>query len=318
MTQSNSFLIEEIVTGLAGACLAVGLFIWLFCWDRRRRHRRGDRTPMTIKLLRPAGYGLMIRKDELLESAVNYFAGLFIAGGLLGVFATLVVRLMWSYFLYGFSLDVPVSHPRVQAIIAVLLFFSGSAFAVLYLGTRCWQLVKEAGKCRLGLRGEQAVCEALLDSRVLKAGYRSFHDVPGDGDWNLDHVVVGAAGLFVLETKARTKRPGRDGQPKHQVGFNGSTLSFPTWEDHETARQVERNAKWLRTWVEGFGPKEVSIHPVIVIPGWYVTADGNHPVKAMNSVYLPKFIEGCQRRYSDVELRPLIRRLDERCRTLEF
>ena len=52
-----------------------------------------------------------------------------------------------------------------------------------------------------GERGELRVAEALDDLRV--AGYRVFHDLVRDG-FNIDHVVVGPAGVFAIETKFRS------------------------------------------------------------------------------------------------------------------
>jgi len=49
-----------------------------------------------------------------------------------------------------------------------------------------------------GERGELKVAEALEELRV--AGYRVFHDIRRDG-FNIDHVVVGPAGVFAIETK---------------------------------------------------------------------------------------------------------------------
>ena len=95
-------------------------------------------------------------------------------------------------------------------------------------------------------------------------------------------------------------------------------MQFPNWDDHETVRQVGRNAEWVRKFLTDVAPSELLIQPVVVVPGWYVSAKGNFAVKAMNSTYLPRYLAGLQPRYSKAELRPLIRRLDERCRTLEF
>lgn len=111
---------------------------------------------------------------------------------------------------------------------------------------------------------------------------------------------------------------GPDGESKHVVRFNGKQLCFSDRDDPKAVPQVLRNSEWIRKFLEGFGPKDLAIHPVIVIPGWYVTSEGNYPVKAMNNTYLPGFLAGQKRRYSDEELAPLLRRLDERCRTLEF
>jgi hypothetical protein len=66
------------------------------------------------------------------------------------------------------------------------------------------------GYCRLlpsfrnlnrGERGELRVAEILDDLRGI--GYRAFHDLVGNG-FNIDHVLVGPAGVFAIETKFRS------------------------------------------------------------------------------------------------------------------
>jgi hypothetical protein len=57
---------------------------------------------------------------------------------------------------------------------------------------------------------------------------------------------------------------------------------------------------------------------VIVVPGWYVKSRGNYPVKAMNATYLVGYLKGEKRVFSPEQLETTIRRLDERCRVVEF
>jgi hypothetical protein len=51
-----------------------------------------------------------------------------------------------------------------------------------------------------GERGERKVAEVLDDLRT--SGYHAIHDIPAKG-YNIDHVLVGPAGVFAIETKFR-------------------------------------------------------------------------------------------------------------------
>ncbi len=52
---------------------------------------------------------------------------------------------------------------------------------------------------------------------------------------------------------------------------------------------------------------------------WYVKARGNYLVKVMNAKYLMEnYLLHAERRFSPEQLKPIIRRFDERCRDLEF
>src|SRR6266850_2171445 len=101
-------------------------------------------------------------------------------------------------------------------------------------------------KLAIRIKGEQAVAEKLADRGLSAAGYSAFHDVPGSGDWNIDHVVVGPGGVFVLETKARPRRKAKREQEDNVVLFDGSVLQFPWCYDRDAVPQVVRNAKWVR------------------------------------------------------------------------
>src|SRR5664279_4995676 len=82
------------------------------------------------------------------------------------------------------------------------------------------------------------------------------------------------------------------------------------------------DACWVREFLAGFGPKDLVVQPVIVVPGWYVESKGNYPVKAMNAKYLvgylKGYLKGAKRVLSPEELETTMRRLDERCRVVEF
>ena len=45
---------------------------------------------------------------------------------------------------------------------------------------------------------------------------------------------------------------------------------------------------------------------------------GNYPVKVMNATYLVGYLTGARRVFSPEQLETTIRRLDERCRVVEF
>jgi len=142
--------------------------------------------------------------------------------------------------------------------------------------------------------------------------------VIGDGNWNIDHVVVGPGGIFVLETKARSRRKATWAQDEQDVFFDGRVLTFPWCYDDEASAQVARNSRWMGDFLKGYGPKDLTIQPVIVVPGWYVKSKGNYPVRAMNAIYLVEYLKGAKRMFTADQLGPIKRRLDEECRVLEF
>jgi len=299
-----------------GAVLS-GFSLWLVLWlNRRRRKLLDDRPPERSKLLRPPGYSLQQKLEALNDRSDTLLAlligcgtvlGLFV-GGLAGVIAagtSVPIRELFS---------VRMSGP----LLGLVLFGVGSLLLGAWTLLRLSQLNRELRACRLGLRGEQAVAETLNHRSVLEAGYTSFHDVPGDGNWNIDHVVVGPAGIFVLETKTRSKRKSLNGQEEHKVLFDGRKLQFPWCFDDQAAQQVVRNAEWIKELLRNFGPSDIPIQPIVVVPGWYVETKGKFPILAMNAKYLSLYLTRQSGPFSQGQLMPLIRRIEERCRNLEF
>ncbi len=65
------------------------------------------------------------------------------------------------------------------------------------------RLIPKARNLVRGERGELKVAEALEELR--SHGYRVFHDIVRDG-FNIDHVAVGPAGVFAIETKCWSGR----------------------------------------------------------------------------------------------------------------
>src|SRR5690606_7720861 len=145
-----------------------------------------------------------------------------------------------------------------------------------------WRVGQKIRTTRLGLLGEQSVAEQLQS--LWTDGYRIFHDVPGDGEWNVDHVVVGPAGVFAIETKARTKRPGNRGERDYEAVFDGTAIYFPNkFRDTKAIEQADRNARWLAGMLSKATGEKVSVRPLVALPGWLVTLKTNSEVKVLNA-----------------------------------
>ena len=90
---------------------------------------------------------------------------------------------------------------------------------------------------RLGHEGELAVGQEL--NKLMSVDYRVYYDLLGDG-FNVNHVLIGQTGAFVVETKARRKLVTGDGRADVKVDYTGQVLRFPSWTDRETLDQTQR------------------------------------------------------------------------------
>lgn len=272
--------------------------------DRRRR-KQTETPPQDEKLLRPAGHSLAIRLDDTIEkilsdilvaSALSAFAGASAYSGI--TFLSL--------------------HAPVWLIVISFSLLAVFASTGILIALRAYKRIQESQNIRLGLRGEQAVAEALHE--LGDAGFRAFHDFPGGDDWNIDHITVGRRGVFLIETKARRRRGGNDGQQAHEVIYDGQFLRFPNWKESAPIEQAKNGAKWLSNFLEKKTGEPVRVEPLLVLPGWYVeySEKRNFPVKAMNACYLVKFLRGQSECIADAQVRRIVAALDEKCRDVEF
>jgi len=104
-------------------------------------------------------------------------------------------------------------------------------------------------------------------------GYRILHDVPGEG-FNVDHVVIGAGGVFCVETKYRSKPA--EGWAK--MVFDGERLTRADGGyDEEAVKQAKRNGDFVRGLLEKRMGRRVYVFPVVMLPGWWIEDEGPRP-----------------------------------------
>lgn len=149
---------------------------------------------------------------------------------------------------------------------------------------RVWPKIKTL---RQAEEGEKAVGQFLDGLR--ESGYQVFHDLVGD-DFNVDHVIIGPAGVMTIETKTWSK-PAR-GKP--EISFDGEVLlAAGHTPDRNPVIQAKAQASWLqRLLLESTG-KSFPVRPVVLFPGWFVEASraSRKDLWVMEPKALPKFIE---------------------------
>jgi Nuclease-related domain len=275
----------------------VGFGIW-------RIKRRKERTPMQFKLLRSPGESLRKRLKSADENDWLFFVLTALAplGGASGFVAVGARILPKPYHLH-------------------LLIAAGVVFiALTIISARL--LLRRLHRYRsdwLGYMGERAVGEALVD--LYARSFRIYHDVPAQGGkkpFNLDHVVVGPSGLWLIETKTRRKGRARPGLKDHEVTFDGAKLIWPWGEDTHGVQQAQSEARWLSDWVSSTTGLSVTAKPILALPGWYVRETALGAVRVLNHKNLCSAISGRGHPVLSPEHIDLIsRQLDQRCRDVE-
>lgn len=156
----------------------------------------------------------------------------------------------------------------------------------------CWIKIASLQDARRaaqqGRDGERVVGQQLETLRTK--GVKVLHDVPGDR-WNIDHVLIGAEGIFCVETKTISKRKGTteityDGQ---QVRIDGLV------PDRDPIAQIKAASHWLRDFLKERTGKDYPVRSVLLYPGWYISKQpAGADVWVLNEKAFPAFLEAEQ------------------------
>jgi len=194
------------------------------------RQMKGCRSPFTDNFLRNPGESLN-RKIAKINDKVTENLVLLI---------TIPILL---YAIYISSLHFGTSKSSTST--ATVFVIAGIGFIAYYL-YKLIKLLKLRRSYRLGYEGEIAVGQEL--NQLMLDGYRVYHDFPAS-KFNIDHIVVGAPGVFAIESKARSKPTSKDRKADAKVKYDGKCLRFPNATDVESLEQAKQQAEWLSGWL---------------------------------------------------------------------
>lgn len=227
-------------------CFLPVALVLMVIFRKRKEQREFSRAPFKELQHRPAGETIRI-KLETLDEKIND--------------ETMCLILFPVLLIFGLF----IQHPKDW--ITPVLFIVISAGAATFFGVRLFKLLRSRANYRLGYEGERFVGEEL--SRLIVLGFEIYHDVPFDG-FNIDHILVGPRGVFVVETKTRRKPVNESGNTKFQVHFDGKFLQWPWGADSYGIEQAKNNAKTLATWLNSAAGESVWATPILTLPGWMV------------------------------------------------
>lgn len=253
---------------------------------------------MTRQLLRSPGQSLRLRIEEI-SNTLN--EALFVVA--------LVPSLISGVILSrGF-----VSGKSIETFWMVVGAATWVCFTAYYV-RKIFKLLSERRDLRLGLDGELATAEEL--NQLMRYGYFVFHDFPAD-HFNIDHVVIGTAGVFAVETKTRSKgvRKGKEGAT---IIFEDSKLTFPNFQESESIQQAKDQSKWLSGFLSKSVGKPVAVKPILAIPGWLVERRTKDPsIIVINPKEVVQHLTSNTRVFDDQTIEQVKYQVEQRCRTVE-
>ena len=202
------------------------------------------RSPLKDKPLRQPGQSLDEERRDLITDKIDPWAAV-------ALFMIILAVLEWWRYIQQIAFNPVIFSLAALVTVALLV----------------WRIVSLRPKLkalRQGRDGEKAVGEFL--ERLRGNGYLVFHDIVATG-FNIDHVLIGPAGVFAVETKTWSKPIGREAR----ITLDGDRVLKDKMEpDRNPVSQAHAQANWLKQQLEESTGRMLEVFPVVLFPGWFV------------------------------------------------
>lgn len=164
--------------------------------------------------------------------------------------------MVWLVWFVQWQQAIKKQPPSPQFWLALAIICTGmAAIAVLRMRAKARNLIR-------GERGELKVAEVLEELRAF--GYHAYHDIVRENH-NVDHVLVGPAGVFAIETKFRSGF----GQIEFRNGEGLFVGGFP--EEKDSLKQARDNAGDIGRMIKQDCGLNRWVQPLVVFVGdWKV------------------------------------------------
>lgn len=291
MTPFVAELIPLIFVFIPGGIIYVLVKIWE--WQSKNAKRKN---PLTSDLLRSPGEAL---REQIFDLRLD-------------VFADLVLLMLSPLLIFAMYLSLELYSAHNLSLMKFFYFFMALS-STGYLIRRIQRNKNNIQFLNLGLDAELAVGQEL--NYLMREGYWVYHDFPAD-EFNIDHVLVGPAGVFAVETKGRAKPLKIDGSAEREVIYDGESLHFPHKQEQKPIKQAETQAKWLSKWLTSAVGEPVSVTPVLALPGWFIKQTQRKGIPVINGKNCSVFFSKFEAHLSEKLQRQIAHQIDSRCRTV--
>ena len=199
-----------------------------------------------------------------------------------------------------------------NSLIGLLVWGVGVGVIFFYL-VKSLKLIRKRKLLRLGYQSELTVGEAL--NNLSLDGTYVYHDFPAD-NFKIDHIVVGSAGIFTVESIARTAPANalavRDAAT---VEYDGKMLNFPKEDNYKIIEQAEWQASWLSDWISGVIGEPVAARAIVALPGWFVKRTSADGISVVNPDQFPSLFKHIKPRpLSEKNIARIVGQIQQKCR----
>jgi len=159
--------------------------------------------------------------------------------------------------------------------------------AIGYYTIKIAEALRKIKNIKLGRDGEKIVGQGL--EKLRSAGYKVFHDiVDSERGFNVDHIIIGPAGVFTIETKTISKSDG-----VRKIKCDGDNIKIDGFSpDRNPIFQAKAQAHWLHDFILVFTGMKIAVKPVVIYPGWFIESEQrNADVWVLNEKALSSFLQ---------------------------
>lgn len=223
-----------------------------------------------VKIRRQAGQSAMAKADALVEDMASSVAMPFLVVFFVAIVD--VVSRFWGRYTIGLY----------------VVLIAGAAVV------SAWQYKRRISAVRhwkQGAAGERYVGQ-ILDREMSAAGYKVYHDIQinkGCRQMNIDHLVVGENGVYLIEDKTWSKPLHGQTVVKYEGGMifkNGVPRRAPVDEAFALAKEAH-------DYIARITGVSAHVKPVLVFVGWYNQANNRHdsPLLVLSEKVISRFLK---------------------------
>lgn len=295
MWSSFSSVFIPILLMLCGMGVTVAIaYIW-----KRKQDRSNRQSPLTQDLMRPPGYSLQQKVNELNDDVVLCLVFMFTA----------------PLLFYSFHLSESYLGGKPESALRSFTSVSIGLVVIGFIGYRLSKILNEKKIKALGMQGEMFTGEEL--NQLMLYGCRVFHDIQFDYG-NIDHVVVSPSGVFSIETKMRTKPKEGKGRAEVIVDLQQNELRFPDHSEEIDIDQLETERRWLSQSLTSSVGMQIPVQPVLALPGWFVKQkNGRGSISVINPKNSKWFFMNDHIELTSKEIQQIAHQLEQLCRNVE-
>jgi len=184
----------------------------------------------------------------------------------------------------------------------------GCFIVIAFVIRELFKIRRQISKHVLGSLGEKVVADEL--EKIKRNGFMVIHDFQHEYLGNIDHIVIGRKGVFVLETKYRTPKSKEDrifydGENVYTLNSSNSRNLITNDNGKTPCGQSAHAAAELQKMLVIDFPKVKRVQPIVVFPFWEIKIEEYEKrpnVRVTNEKEIAKQLIGLDNYFSDAEV----------------